>query len=145
MQPEHVRERGVDDIHRSEVDRPDEHAGEQGREQEQERGRKTQACPRQTHQRLRFSTFPIVRTKSTMRGPHRDATESSTPTTDPVRTAAIPLQPGRFATDAAVAPQQRVSARTMTSGFAETMYSADSFGYPVPAESAASAMFRSPN
>jgi hypothetical protein len=64
----------------------------------------------------------------TTRGPHRDATESSTAITARFRTAAIPLQPGRAATDAGDCPQQRVSASTTKLGFAPMMYSFESFG-----------------
>ena len=77
---------------------------------------------------------------STMRGPHLEATSSLTPTTPPLCTAAIVLQPARAATLAAVWPQHFVSASTIRSGFAATMYSAESFGYPETLLSAASAM-----
>ena len=69
-----------------------------------------------------------ARMKSTIRGPQREAMSSLTPTTPPFLTAAIVLQPGRASTLAAVCPQHFVSARTIRSGSAATMYSAESFG-----------------
>ena len=66
--------------------------------------------------------------KSTIRGPQRDAMSSLTATTPPFFTAAIVPQPGRAPTFAAVWPQHFVSARTIRSGLAATMYSPDSFG-----------------
>src|SRR5437588_7930063 len=98
MQPENMRERGADDIHRSEVNRAHEHADEQRRREEHERSGHPEGRPPGMRQRRRRNAFPTPRTKSTTRGPQRDATESSTAMTDPVRTAAMPLQPGRFAT-----------------------------------------------
>jgi hypothetical protein len=80
-----------------------------------------------------------------MRGPQRDAIESSMRTTVPVFTAETRLQPGRPATVFGDWPQQRMSASTTMSGLCETTYSGDSFGYPVPPVSAASAMFYRPN
>src|SRR5438034_115322 len=145
MQPEDVRERRADHVHRSQVDRADEDAGEQRRREEQERERQPDPAVPLSHQVLRRSTFATDTTKFTTRGPHRDATESSMPTTRWLRTAAIPPQPGRLATVAADCPQQRVSASTISPGFEETMYSAESCGYPLADESAASAMLRRPN
>src|SRR5262249_49160954 len=83
--------------------------------------------------------------KSTILGPQREATSSLTPTTPPFRTAAIEPHPGLAATLTGVCRQHFVSARTMRSGSAATMYSAESFGYPEPLLSALSAMSRSPS
>src|SRR5205807_358993 len=69
-----------------------------------------------------------ARAKSTMRGPHREAMLSSIAITRWCRTAESPLQPGRAPTVDAFWPQQMESARTITSGFAATMYSAESCG-----------------
>src|SRR4029453_18368745 len=55
------------------------------------------------------SARATARTKSTIRGPHREATESSTTTIWPRCTAFTRLQPGRAATAALLCPQQRVS------------------------------------
>ncbi len=93
----------------------------------------------------RASADDIARKKLTSRGPQRDAIESWIRTIDPVRTALMRSQPGREATVDGFCPQQTVSARTIRSGPAETMYSAESCGNPVPAESAASAMFSRPS
>src|SRR6476619_6551901 len=80
------------------------------------------------YERSRASAEDMARKKFTSRGPHRDAIESSTRTTDPVLTALMRSQPGRAATVEAFWPQQTVSARTMRSGLAETTYSAESWG-----------------
>ena len=70
----------------------------------------------------------MARKKFTSRGPQRDAIESSMRTIDPVRTALMRSQPGRAATVDGFWPQQTVSARTITSGLEDTMYSAESCG-----------------
>jgi putative transposase len=69
-----------------------------------------------------------VRTRSTTRGPQREATSSSSATTSPLRTAASCDQPGRVATDCALWPQHFVSARKTRSGLDSTIFSADSCG-----------------
>src|ERR1700746_296797 len=74
------------------------------------------------------SALAIARTKSTTLGPHREATESSTLTIVPVRTAAMLLQAGRPETVARGCPQQTESASTITSGSAATTSSDDSCG-----------------
>ena len=74
------------------------------------------------------SAAAIARTKLTMRGPQRDAIESSTRTIVPVRTAATFFQPGRAATVRGDCSQQAMSASTTMSGLCETTYSAESFG-----------------
>ena len=63
-----------------------------------------------------------------MRGPQREAIESSIRTIVPVRTALTLDQPGREATVLGSVPQHVMSASTMRSGLCETTYSAESFG-----------------
>src|SRR5690348_9337283 len=118
----------MDDTHRSQIDRPDQDAGQERRREEHERERQPDPGVPPAHQLLRRSAFATAWTKFTTRGPHREATESSIPTTRWARTAAMPLQPGRFATVVADCPQQRVSASTITAGFWARMYSPDSCG-----------------
>src|SRR5205807_8173177 len=97
MKSEDVRERRLDDVHRSQVDRADERADEQRRRQERDRGRKPE--PRRSPHRLvwlvRLNAFATARTKETMRGPPREAAEPSTAPTACERNAVSPLQPGR--------------------------------------------------
>src|SRR5204862_3004581 len=106
--PEEVRERGVQDVEGAQVDRADEDARQQRRREEN-------GCADQPHQRLR-STVAIVWTNCTTRGPQRDATGSSTATTECVRTAAMFDQHARLGTEATLCQQQRVSASTISAG-----------------------------
>src|SRR5581483_5532258 len=93
-----------------------------------------------------LSALATALTKLTSLGPQREAIESSITAIAPFLTAAIVSHPGRAETLARVAPQQRVSARTIRSGSELTMYSAESCTAPEElAPGAASAMFRSPN
>src|SRR5438477_248073 len=84
------------------------------------------------HQAAFFSSCrtwaAIARMNSMIRGPHREATSSSTPITCPDLTAVIAPHPGRAATVLRSCWQHLVSASTIRSGFAATMYSADSWG-----------------
>src|SRR5207244_10829168 len=97
---------------------------------------RARACGRRTRPPLdrrvghpsRFSAAAIARAKLTIRGPHREAIESSIRTIEYVFTALSPLHPGRAATVAGVCPQHVVSARTSRSGSAETTYSAERCG-----------------
>src|SRR5262245_28404959 len=123
-----MRERRVDDAHRSQVHRPDEDARQHRRREKDDREREPDAGVAPAHQALRLRAFATAWTKFTTRGPQRDATESSIPTTRWVRRAAMPLQPGRLAIVAADWPQQRVSASTIRPGFCARMYSPDSCG-----------------
>ena len=81
-----------------------------------------------TYWRRRASAEDIARKKFTRRGPQREAIESSMRTIEPVRTALMRSQPGRAATVEGFCPQHTVSASTITSGLAETTYSAESCG-----------------
>ena len=87
-------------------------------------GSATRGCQRPTH----FNAAATARTKSTMRGPQREATESSTRTIARSRTAEMFRQPGRALTVLAFCPQHLPSASTITDGFAARMYSAESCG-----------------
>src|SRR5919197_2774528 len=98
MEPEDVRKRRPDDVHRAQVDGADEDARQQRRHEEDQRGRQPQAGARGTDHALRRSAFPTACTKLTMRGPQRDATESSMPITRWLRTAHNLLHPGQLAT-----------------------------------------------
>src|SRR3982074_1467595 len=66
----------------------------------------------------RLATAATTRAKSTILGPHRDATLSSTVTTRPRRTAETSCQPGLSPAVAAVWPQQTEPASTTMSGLA---------------------------
>src|SRR5260370_385218 len=75
-----------------------------------------------------FTAPAIAFRNRTMRGPHCDAIESSTGTTDRVLTALMALQPGLVATVAMLCPQQAGSANATTSGSLEIIASADCGG-----------------
>src|ERR1019366_8126317 len=93
-----------------------------------------------------FTAAVIWFINSDRRGPQREATSSLRFTTWPLRTALTLANPCRFATLAGVILQQRVSARKINLGFALTMYSALSCGYPASALVAlASAMLTTPS
>src|SRR5581483_11140959 len=106
----HVRERGDDDRAGRDADRADAEPDEERRDEEHDRaespGGRDAARPYAHLDRLcdheRFATLATTRAKSTMRGPQRDATLSSTVTTLPLRTAATFCQPGRSPTVPAV-------------------------------------------
>src|SRR5262249_42139529 len=134
----HVRERGHDDRSRVHGHRTDAEADEQRPDEERD-GAETPAPrhaagadARDPHRvgdhEVRFATAATARGKPTIRGPQRDAMLSFTATTRWFFTAETFPQPGRSETVAAVWPQQTESERTTMSGFAERMYSADSFG-----------------
>src|SRR5207247_4710109 len=112
-------------VDEADVDRPDERPDHQ-RDEEEERRRQDPA-PRGHFLRC-ASAAATARTKSTIRGPQRDASESSIRTIVPLRTAATWLHPGRAATVCGVWAQQRMSARTTMSGLCDTTYSGDSLG-----------------
>src|SRR5581483_177295 len=136
VQQRHVRERRDDDGAGRDADgadaEPDEQRGAEERERDRRPGGSHAACAHSRPDGLGdhdfFATCAIARANCTMRGPQREATLSSTVITRWLRTAATPLQPGRAATFAAVCPQPTESASTTMSGFAETMYSAESCG-----------------
>ena len=112
MQQRHVRERRLDDPDGADADRPNAEADEDGTDEERRReeaprardSSRPDAClgsPDRRHYFLRAAAA-IARAKSTTRGPQREATLSFTAITRWFFTAAIPLQPGRAATVAAV-------------------------------------------
>src|SRR4029077_13458667 len=107
----------------ADIHRPDEHT-EHERGAEEERRRQDPAARAQLR---RCPRAPATsRTKLTIRGPQREAIESSMRTIVPVRTAATFFQPGRAATVCADCAQQLMSASTTMSGLRETTYSAES-------------------
>src|SRR5262249_44371960 len=112
-------------LDQADVDGPDERPDHQ-RDDEEER-RRQEPEPR-GHLLRCASAAATARTKSTIRGPQRDAIESSMRTIVPVRTAATRLHPGRAPTVRGVWAQQRMSARTTMSGLCEPTYSGESFG-----------------
>ena len=96
----------------AEVDRPDEHADRERHEQERDRGarpgrrsgrgreprRRAPLRPTRRYWRSRARAAETARKKFTIRGPQREAIESSMRTIDPLRTALTRSQPGRAAT-----------------------------------------------
>ena len=125
-----MRQRRAGDLADAEADRTGEQPDELGAEEKRRAARQRQARRRSHYfaAATAIARCATVRMKSTIRGPQRDAMSSLTPTTPPFVSALIELQPARAFTFAAVWPQHFVSARTIRSGFAATMYSAESFG-----------------
>ena len=136
-----MRRRRLDDRPRPERDGADPQAEHERAEQERERAEappgRDPPRPDSGALRLRrlgehvydrFAAFATSRTKSTIRGPHREAMSSSTLITRWCFTAETFAQPGRAPTVLAVWPQHFVSARTTMSGLALTMYSTESCG-----------------
>ena len=135
-----VGERVPDDRAGADPRRPDEQADEHREEQEHDR-----ACDRECRARRRGDADRVALSDRTRgddhlppvlylrsrragrsrrsAGPQREAMSSFTATTPPSATAVIGSSPGRASSFVTVWPQQTVSASTISSGLAETMYS----------------------
>src|SRR4029077_19292772 len=102
---------------RRDVPRPEERSDEQGDDEEPRRRQQPESL---THRRRCASAPATARTKLTIRGPQREAIESSIRTIVPVFTAETFFQPARPATVRGPWPQQRMSASTTMSGLCAT-------------------------